>query len=105
MNSKKKENIVAISIVIVILLGTLFTLAGCTLDGGKKSNINADSQHEKERQKYKQVLNVYNAAEYIDTSTIVDFEKEYKVRVEYYEFESNEDISVKSSLFSLLMES
>lgn len=90
---KKSEKLISISIVFVILIGTLFMLAGCTTNNdNKKVNINADIEHEKERQKYTQVLNVYNAAEYIDTSTIVDFEKEYKVRVEYNEFESNEDM-------------
>lgn len=92
MSLKIRNMKVAISIVIVILLGILFSLAGCSFNDTKKSAINADAQHEQERKNYKQVLNVYNAAEYIDTSTIVDFEKEYKVRVDYYEFESNEDM-------------
>ena len=90
---KKSEKLISISIVFVILIGTLFMLSGCTTNSNnKKTNNNANSEHEKERQKYTQVLNVYNAAEYIDTSTITDFEKEYKVRVEYSEFESNEDM-------------
>lgn len=37
-------------------------------------------------------LRVYNATEYIDHSTIADFEKAFNVRVEYEEFESNEDM-------------
>ena len=109
---RKNEKLIAISIVIVILIGTLFTLTGCSLNNNKKNNsvdIQADSEHEKERQKYTQVLNVYNAAEYIDKSTIVDFEKEYKVRVEYYEFESNEDmyndVSANPSKYDVLVPS
>ena len=38
------------------------------------------------------ILRVYNATEYIDHSTIADFEKEFNVRVEYQEFESNEEM-------------
>ena len=53
---------------------------------------NEKEEHEKERQKYTKVLRVYNAADYMDMSVIMDFEKEYKVRVEYTEFESNEDM-------------
>ena len=39
-----------------------------------------------------EVLRVYNATEYIDHSTIADFEKEFNVRVVYEEFESNEEM-------------
>ena len=96
MDYKKIKNIVSIIILLVICIVTLFTLTGCSLIGNKENNISkniqTDAEHEKERKKYKNVLYVYNAAEYIDTSTIVDFEKEYKVRVEYSEFESNEDM-------------
>ena len=38
----------------------------------------------------REVLRVYNATEYIDPSTVADFEREYGVRVEYSEFDSNE---------------
>ena len=38
------------------------------------------------------VLRVYNATEYIDITTITDFEKEFNIRVVYSEFESNEDM-------------
>ena len=89
---RKSEKLISITIVFIILMGTLLALSGCTKNDGNKIKINVSAEHEKERAKYTQVLNVYNAAEYIDPSTIVDFEKEYKVRVEYYEFESNEDM-------------
>jgi spermidine/putrescine-binding protein len=39
-----------------------------------------------------ETLRVYNASEYMDMTTIRDFEKEYNIRVEYAEFESNEDM-------------
>lgn len=41
---------------------------------------------------YKEEISVYNAAEYMNLSTIKDFEREYKIKVNYKEFESNEDM-------------
>jgi len=41
---------------------------------------------------YLGTLHVYNAGEYIDRETLHDFEQEYKIRVEYSEFDSNEDL-------------
>ena len=38
------------------------------------------------------VLRVFNATEYIDRTTIADFEKEFNVQVIYDEFESNEEM-------------
>ena len=90
--------IVLIGIALIIIMAVVF---GGGKNKKKYSTVNNNSnsamaqakkEHEKERQKYKDVLYVYNAAEYMDESTIMDFEKEYKVRVEYSEFESNEDM-------------
>lgn len=39
-----------------------------------------------------EVLRVNNATEYIDKTTVSDFEQEFKIRVVYSEFESNEDL-------------
>ena len=41
------------------------------------------------------VLNVYNWGEYIDKNVITNFEKEYKVRVNYSLFSSNEEMYTK----------
>ena len=41
------------------------------------------------------VLNVYNWGEYIDKQVITNFEKEYKVRVNYSLFSSNEEMYTK----------
>ena len=41
------------------------------------------------------VLNVYNWGEYIDMQVVYAFEKEYKVRVNYTNFSSNEDMYIK----------
>ncbi len=54
-------------------------------------------------------INVYNAAEYMDMTTIKDFEKEFKIKVNYKEFESNEslykDISNNKSKYDVLIPS
>ncbi|MCR5566387.1 MAG: ABC transporter substrate-binding protein [Clostridiales bacterium] len=42
-----------------------------------------------------QVLNVYNWGEYIDKQVIYDFEKQYKVRVNYTTYASNEELYTK----------
>jgi spermidine/putrescine transport system substrate-binding protein len=42
-------------------------------------------------------LKVYNATNYIDKSTIADFEKEFNLKVVYGEFESNEEMYEKIS--------
>ena len=59
--------------------------------------------------KYSEEINVYNAAEYMDMSTIHNFEREYKIKVNYSEFESNEamyeDISKNSSKYDVLIPS
>ena len=58
---------------------------------------------------YTETIRVYNAAEYIDMSTIKDFEKEYAIKVEYEEFESNEDmyndISLNPNKYDVLVPS
>ena len=93
MNNKK-----GIVIFILIIFFIIFAGIYANKNNSKKSNsyndiiAKANAEHEKERKKYKNELRVYNAADYMDKSTIIDFEKEYKVRVEYSEFESNEDM-------------
>ncbi len=103
MNSKKS---MLLAVLAVIFIGiAIFFIIGISSSKSKNnktitnteinktnSTIQAQKEHEEERKKYSNVLYVYNAAEYMDQSTIMDFEKEYKVRVEYSEFESNEDM-------------
>lgn len=43
----------------------------------------------------KSVLNVYNWGDYIDESVLKDFEKQYKTKVNYDTFTTNEDMYVK----------
>ena len=69
----------AIALILIVGIG----LCGCEKsDNTKKPN--------NESRNYSETLRVYNAADYIDRATIADFEKEFKIRVIYDEFESNE---------------
>lgn len=62
-----------ISVVISVVM--LFALTGCGSD--------------------KPVLKVYNAGEYIDTSLLPEFEKEFKCKIVYETFDSNESMYTK----------
>ena len=58
------------------------------------SNISKTTNKAEEKINYIEEISVYNAAEYMEKSTIKDFEKEYKIKVNYREFESNEAMYV-----------
>ena len=72
-------------IAILAVLGLFAAgFAGCgigTPNSSGNSNIN-----------FTETLKVYNASEYIDETTLADFEKEFAIKIEYAEFESNEDM-------------
>ncbi len=77
----------------ILIIGILFSFIGCTDNNGgtTASNPYKPSTVKKEEPiNYVGELRVYNAAEYMDMSTIKDFEREYKIKVNYDEFESNE---------------
>lgn len=93
----------------VILIIVIFACIGCTIyvnknqsSSGKgdlntsraigSSNSQNNNQQKEEKINYVEEINVYNAAEYMDESTIKDFEKQFKIKVNYSEFESNEDM-------------
>ena len=102
MNSKKSIILASVFAVIAIILIIAIVMSNNkenkkvnksnNVGSINNSQIQAEKEHEQERKKYSNVLYVYNAAQYMDKSAIMDFEKEYKVRVEYSEFESNEDM-------------
>ena len=75
-----KKN-VQIPILFFTAFAIVFGLAGC----GTDKNIASESKIS-----YTETLKVYNASEYIDETTIADFEKEFAIKVEYAEFENNE---------------
>jgi len=71
----------------LILLTTVFAMALVFVGCGTGNAIAGESKIQ-----YTETLKVYNASEYIDKTTIADFEKEFAIKVEYAEFESNEDM-------------
>ena len=90
-----KKNIV-IKIFSLIMLIVLLT--GCTTNTTNTTNNtsnlsnNKTKNNKEEKIDYVEEISVYNAAEYIDMSTVKDFEREYKIKVNYSEFESNESM-------------
>ncbi|MCL1859876.1 MAG: ABC transporter substrate-binding protein [Oscillospiraceae bacterium] len=79
------KQIVAVCMIFVLSAG----FAGCE-DNNNNLNKNPDDNIDKIN--YTETLRVYNAGEYIDMTTIADFEKEFAIKIEYSEFESNEDM-------------
>lgn len=87
-------------IILTVVLGIVFfALLFITTQMGNNSqkekfslyNKNETTQKE-EKINYTGEVNVYNAAEYMDMETVKDFEKKYKIKVNYKEFESNESM-------------
>ncbi len=80
---------------LISLIMMIFGLVGCdtgttTTKPSSKPDKTSSSTKKEEPINYIGELRVYNAAEYMDMSTVKDFEKEYKIKVIYDEFESNE---------------
>ncbi|MCL1802655.1 MAG: spermidine/putrescine ABC transporter substrate-binding protein [Eubacteriaceae bacterium] len=72
---------------LAMLIAACCIIAGCTPSSGNGNTANNNNSIN-----YTSTLRVYNASEYIDESTLRDFEKEYSIKVEYDEFESNEEM-------------
>ena len=77
----------------------LLSITGCTPNSStNKGNISGTNTGRptntavEEKINYVGEVRVYSAAEYIDLTVLKDFEKEYKIKVEYEEFESNEQM-------------
>ena len=112
--SKDKILTIIASIVLVIVM-----IAIVVVKLGKKnvtsnpkindSNISKGTNKVEENINYIEEISVYNAAEYMNESTIKDFEKEFKIKVNYKEFESNEsmydDFVKNSSKYDILVPS
>jgi len=77
-----------IVIAIISVKGSAKTRKRIIANEINKRNISNNKVEEKID--YKEEISVYNAAEYMDMSTIKDFEKQFKIKVNYTEFESNE---------------
>ena len=72
-------------------------LSGCgNFGAGNTGSTGSAKSSSKEPQiNFTETIKVYNAAEYIDKTTVADFEREFQIKVVYEEFESNEDLYEK----------
>jgi len=84
------KNFIKYVVLPVVVLMCAAGFAGCTANHNNPDKKKSDI-------KYTETLKVYNASEYIDRTTIEDFEKEFAIKIEYAEFESNEDMYAEIS--------
>ena len=96
---KNKIIWIVLIILLIVFIGLLCIYLGKVKNGtvltNKPQKISSDTSPSRfddldKNVKYSEELNVYNAAEYMDMSTIKNFEKEFQIKVNYSEFESNE---------------
>ena len=109
MEDKMKYTKLLISL---MLMFVMIALVGCNTTSTTTTSSNPykpTSTKKEEKIDYVGELRVYNAAEYMDMSTVKDFEREYKIKVIYDEFESNEslynDIVKDASSYDVLVPS
>ena len=112
MDKNKILTIIACVVLAIIVVAIIIVKTGKTNTTNPKitnQNTNVQTNKNEEKIDYIGEINVYNAAEYMDKSTIKDFEKEYKIKVNYKEFESNEamyeDFVKNSSKYDVLVPS
>ena len=74
---------------VVVVVALLLTVTGC----GSKSEV--DNKEDAQETFGCNVLNVFNAGEYIGENVVSDFEKMYNAKVNYDTFESNEMMYTK----------
>ena len=99
MNGKKIYILIAVLVIIfAVLLGIYVTKKK---QKHPEKNIttqsNTSTVKKEEKINYTEELNIYNAAEYMDMETIKDFEREFKIKINYKEFESNEEMYIDLS--------
>ena len=87
-----KKTIKALFFISLIMM--IFGLVGCDTGTNNPTTKPTKTSTTKKEEPINYIgeLRVYNAAEYMDMSTVKDFEKEYKIKVIYDEFESNESM-------------
>ena len=93
MDKNKILTIIACVVLAIIIVAIVIVKMGKPNTANPKittQNTIAQANKPEEKINYVGEINVYNAAEYMDQSTIKDFEKEFKIKVNYKEFESNE---------------
>ena len=86
-------------LILFLLILSVVGIAGCdTTTPPTTTSVSTDNPYKPSSTKKEEPINyvgqlrVYNAAEYMDMATIKDFEREYKIKVVYDEFESNESM-------------
>ncbi|MBR6034326.1 MAG: spermidine/putrescine ABC transporter substrate-binding protein [Clostridia bacterium] len=93
MNKNKVLTIIAAIVLLIIIALIVVVKTNNTSKKNPSISMNRGTTTvttKEEKINYVGEISVYNAAEYMDASTIKDFEKEYKIKVNYKEFESNE---------------
>jgi len=86
---KARKNALIFLLATALALASAISFAGCDSAGVSVGNETATTV---EKINYTDTLAVYNASEYMDLTTIADFEREFAIKVEYEEYESNEDL-------------
>ena len=96
---KNKIIWIVLIVLLIVFIGLLCIYISKVKNGtiitNKPKKISSDTSPSRfddldKNAKYSEELNVYNAAEYMDMSTIKNFEKEFQIKINYSEFESNE---------------
>lgn len=77
-------------LLLVLFFALALGLSGCTPGNTTSNAASSKTVTSNSNIRYTETLRVYNASEYIDETTLADFEREFAVKVEYSEFESNE---------------
>ena len=91
----KKNILYVVLIIILISIITAIIFVKFNKKGNKIKITDYNTGEIKkteEKINYIEEISVYNAAEYMDMSTVKDFEREFKIKVQYKEFESNESM-------------
>lgn len=70
-------------------------LGGCTDQSTSSQNNKTPLTEEQTQTAHAQVLNIYNWSDYVDESTIKDFEKNTGIKVNYSVYDSNETLQAK----------
>ena len=78
-------------LLLVLAFALVLGLFGCAPGSTtSKPTTSTAAPVSKSNIRYTETLRVYNASEYIDETTLADFEREFGIKVEYTEFNSNE---------------
>lgn len=114
MDKNKVLTVISCFVLMIVIVAIVMVKSGKignsnSISKTKISNTEKKKNKKNEKIDYVEEITVYNAAEYMDLSTIEDFEREYKIKVNYKEFESNEalynDVSLNSGRYDVLVPS